>query len=77
MYSLLTWDREPFNGGVSYASDWGGYSVTANYSASNPLEFESDAKNWQLLDNAGYLIKSFNTLEQAQNYAEYLYENRE
>lgn len=76
MYSLLTWDREPFNGGVSYIADWGGYSITAEYSSS-PLEFESDAKNWELFDNAGYLIKSFSSLGEAQRHAEYLYENKE
>ena len=76
MYSLLTWERSPFNGGVSYASDWGGYSITAEYSSS-PLEFESDAKNWELFDHNGRVIKTFTSLADAQNHAEYLYENRE
>ena len=67
MYSLLTWERSPFNGGVSYASDCG-YSITAEYSSS-PLEFESDAKNWQLLDHNGRVIKSFDTLANAIAYA--------
>lgn len=77
MFYLLTWEREPFNGGVTYVSDYAGYSITANYSASNPLEFESDAKNWQLFDHNGRVIKSFGNLEEAQNYAEILYENIE
>ena len=77
MYNLLTWEREPFNGGVTYYSDLGGYSITAHYSASNPLELEADATKWELFDNAGYLIKSFSTLADAQRHAEYLYENRE
>ena len=76
MYSLLTWDREPFNGGVTYASDWGGYSIIAEYSDS-PLEFEADATEWELFDHNGRVIKSFSTLEEAQRHAEYLYENRE
>ena len=76
MFYLLSWNREPFNGGVTYYSDLGGYSITAEYSSS-PLEFESDATKWELFDNAGYLIKSFTSLADAQNHAEYLYENRE
>ena len=76
MYSLLTWERSPFNGGVSYTSDCGGFSITAEYSSS-PLEFESDAKNWELFDHNGRVIESFDSLADAQNHAEYLYENRE
>ena len=72
---LLTWERSPFNGGVSYTSDCG-YSITAEYSSS-PLEFESDAKNWELFDHNGRVIESFDSLADAQNHAEYLYENRE
>lgn len=73
---LLTWDREPFYGGVSYISDCGGYSITAEYSSS-PLEFESDAKNWELFDHNGYLIKTFASLKDAQDHAEYLYESKD
>ena len=65
---LLTWERSPFNGGVSYTSDCG-YSITAEYSASNPIEFESDAKNWELFDHNGRVIKSFDTLANAIAYA--------
>ena len=73
-FNLLAWDREPFNGGVTYISDWGGYSITAEY----PTDcFESDAKEWELYDHNGYMLKSFSTLNEAQNHAEYLYENRE
>ena len=65
---LLTWERSPFNGGVSYTSDCGGFSITAEYSSS-PLEFESDAKNWELFDHNGRVIESFDTLADAIAYA--------
>ena len=64
---LLTWERSPFNGGVSYTSDCGGFSITAEYSSS-PLEFESDAKEWELYHN-GRVIKSFDSLTNAIAYA--------
>ena len=63
---LLTWERSPFNGGVSYTSDCG-YSITAEYSSS-PLEFESDAKEWELYHN-GRVIESFDSLADAIAYA--------
>jgi len=68
MYSLLTWVHEPFEEEIVYSSDCGGFSITAEYSSS-PLEFESDAKNWQLLDHNGRVIKSFDTLANAIAYA--------
>jgi len=74
MYSLLCWEREAFNGGVTYISDWGGYSVTAEYPTNH---FESDAPIWELFDHNGYSLSTFNSLKQAQDYAEYLYETRE
>ncbi len=73
-FNLLAWDREPFNGGVTYISDWGGYSITAEY----PTDcFESDATTWELFDHNGYSIKTFASLKDAQDHAEYLYESKD
>lgn len=74
MFNLLLWEREPFNGGVTYISDWGGYSITAEYPTN---QFEADCQKWQLFDNNGRVIKEFSSLEDAQNHAECLYEHKE
>lgn len=74
MFNLLVWEREPFNGGVTYISDWGGYSITAEYPTN---QFEADATKWELFDYSGRVIKEFSSLEDAQNHAEYLYEHKE
>ena len=73
-YSLLFWEREPFNGGVTYISDLGGFSITAEYPTN---QFETEAKVWELFDHNGYSIDKFASLEQAQNHTEYLYETKE
>lgn len=74
MYSLLLWEREPFLGGVTYIVDWGGFSITAYY---NTSQVEADAQSWEMFDHNGYSLSTFNSLKQAQDYAEYLYETRE
>ena len=65
MYSLLTWVHEPFEKEIVYYSDWGGYSISCN------------STNWELFDHNGRVIKSFDSLADAQNHAEYLYENQQ
>ncbi len=62
-YSLLTWEKECTHTGITYTCD--DYSIT------------SEIREWVLYSFSGYSKGTFNTLEEAMQAAEYLYENKE
>ena len=66
----LHWEREPFNGGVSYHSEELAITITALYPYNH---FESDASQW-IMFVRGNMIKTFDTCVEAQEYAEWLAE---
>ena len=69
-YSLLTWEKECTNTGITYTCD--DYSITGDY-----VGLHNEIREWVLYSFSGYSINTFNTLEEAMQAAEYLYENKE
>ncbi len=66
----LHWEREPFNGGVSYHSEELSITITALYPYNHS---EADASQW-IMFVRGNMIKIFDTCAEAQEYAEWLAE---
>lgn len=69
-YSLLTWEEEITNVGITYVSD--DYSITGDY-----VGIHNEIREWVLYSFSGYSINTFSTLEEAMQAAEYLYENNQ
>ena len=69
-YSLVHWEEEITNVGITYIGD--DYVITGDY-----VGLHNEIREWVLYSFSGYSKGTFNTLEEAMQAAEYLYENKE
>lgn len=69
-YSLVHWEEEITNVGITYISD--DYSITGDY-----VGIHNEIREWVVYSFSGYKTNTFKTLEEAKQAVEYLLENKE